>query len=69
MKVKFTRKILAKVTSFWCHSVMSKVKVHSVSQSVTKSVTRSPIELFWTAKKDNGDNGDNDVDNDNNDKD
>ena len=27
---------------------MSKVKV---SDSVTESVTRSPIELFWTAKK------------------
>ena len=30
---------------------MSKVKVLSVSQWVTQSVTRSPIELFWTAKK------------------
>ena len=29
---------------------MSKVKVLSVSQSVSQSVTRSPIELFWTAK-------------------
>ena len=24
----------------------------TVSQSVSQSVTRSPIELFWTAKKD-----------------
>ena len=30
---------------------MSKVKVPSVSQSVSESVTRSLIELFWTAKK------------------
>ena len=28
---------------------MSKVKV---SESVSQSVTRSPIELFWTAKND-----------------
>ena len=26
-------------------------KVPSASQSVSQSVTRSPIELFWTAKK------------------
>ena len=32
---------------------MSKVKVPWVSQSVSQSVTRSPIELFWTAKKTN----------------
>ena len=32
------------------HSVMSKVKV---SESVSESVTRSPIELLWTAKKPN----------------
>ena len=30
---------------------ISKVKVPSVSQWVSESVTRSPIELFWTAKK------------------
>ena len=29
---------------------ISKVKVPSVSQWVSQSVTRSPIELFWTAK-------------------
>ena len=29
---------------------MSKVKVPSVSQWVSQWVTRSPIELFWTAK-------------------
>ena len=27
-----------------------KIKSHSVSQSVSQWVTRSPIELFWTAK-------------------
>ena len=30
---------------------MSKVKEPSVSESVSEWVTRSPIELFWTAKK------------------
>ena len=32
---------------------MSKVKVLSVTELVSQSVTRSPIELFWTAKKGN----------------
>ena len=29
---------------------MSKIKSGSLSESVSESVTRSPIELFWTAK-------------------
>ena len=35
---------------------MSKVKVASVSESVSEWVTRSPIELFWTAKNSWGGN-------------
>ena len=34
----------------WVALCMSKVKVPSVSQFVSESVTRSPIELLWTAK-------------------
>ena len=30
---------------------MSKIKSGSLSESVSESVTRSPIELFWTAQK------------------
>ena len=44
---------------------MSKVKVPSVSESVSQSVTRSPIELFWTAKNNNNNNNNN-SNNDNN---
>ena len=28
-----------------------KIKSHSLTHSLSESVTRSPIELFWTAKK------------------
>ena len=42
---------VSKVTSLEGHSVMSKVKVPWVSQWVSELVTRSPIELLWTAKK------------------
>ena len=36
----------------WVALFMSISKVPSVSESVSESVTRSPIELFWTAKND-----------------
>ena len=39
--------VFSKVTSLQGPSLMSKVKVPSVSQSVSD---KSPIELFWTAK-------------------
>ena len=35
---------------------MSISKVLSVSELVSELVTRSPIELFWTAKKDGKEN-------------
>ena len=41
---------VSKVTSLQDGSLLSKSKKSTVSQWVSESVTRSPIELLWTAK-------------------